>query len=582
MTLSANEYQVMCRQDFYTFMHRAFCELNRDSVFSHNWHNELIASKLQSCLDGKITRLIINLPPRSLKSHAASICFPAYVLGHKPSTQIICASYGQQLADKHSLDCRTLMGSEWYRGLFQVQLSPRKQSVQEFLTTANGFRLATSVGGVLTGRGADFIIIDDPLKPDEAVSETRRQGVNSWYDDTLYTRLNNKRTGCIIIIMQRLHEDDLVGHVLEQESWEHVRLPAIAEEDETHQIVSLGRTRTVRRRPGEALHPEREPVEVLENLRRTVGEYNFAGQYQQEPAPLGGGMVKGEWFQSYVPGGEPECFDRIIQSWDTANKSTELNDYSVCTTWGQKNKKIYLLHVLRRRMDYPDLKRAVRQQAERFHPTDILIEDKASGTQLIQELIRDCVYGVTRYEPTMDKVMRLHSITSTIENGFVYLPTEADWRAAYVHELTTFPSGKHDDQADSTSQALDWLKQETHVYGLLDYHRQEAMAKKLGLPGGYEFTQCDEGEEILAANKTTGHEIRWTGQAWVDARSNTSAVPSEACPSCGASVIVPLRKQKRCQQCGHQWPPIPRVQQVLTRSDVLNGIDHWGRGPFRG
>jgi predicted phage terminase large subunit-like protein len=582
MTLSTAEYRVMCRSDFYTFMHRAFRELNPDAFFSPNWHNELIASKLQSCLDRQITRLLINLPPRNLKSHAATICFPAYVLGHRPSAQIICTSYGQQLADKHSLDCRTLMNSEWYRGLFRVQLSPRKQSAQEFLTTANGFRLATSVGGVLTGRGADLIIIDDPLKPDEAVSQTQRQAVNDWYDHTLYTRLNDKRTGCIIIIMQRLHEDDLVGHVLEQEDWEHVRLPAIAEEDETHQIVSLGRTRTIRRRAGEALHPEREPLEVLENLRQTMGEYNFAGQYQQEPAPLGGGMVKAEWFRSYVAGEQSADFDRIVQSWDTANKSSELNDYSVCTTWGQKNGRIYLLDVLRKRMDYPDLKRAVRQQAELFRPANVLIEDKASGTQLIQELVREGFYGVTRYEPTMDKVMRLHSITSTIENGFVYLPTESNWRAAYVQELTTFPSGKHDDQADSTSQALDWLKQETHVYGLLDYHRQEAMAKKLGLPGGYEFTQCDEGEEILAANKTTGHEIRWTGQAWVDARSNTSAVPSEACPSCGASVIVPLRKQKRCQQCGHQWPPIPRVQQVLTRSDVLNGIDHWGRGPFRG
>jgi len=478
--LSADEYLVMCRQDFYTFMHRAFCELNRDSVFSHNWHNELIASKLQSCLDGQITRLIINQPPRSLKSHAASICFPAYVLGHRPSAQLICASYGQDLSNKLGLDCRTLICSKFYRGLFRVQLSPRKQSAQEFQTTANGFRLATSVGGVLTGRGADFIIIDDPLKPDEAVSQTQRQIANNWFDHTVRSRLNDKRTGCIIIIMQRLHEDDLVGHVLEQESWEHVRLPAIAEEDETHIIQSPYRTWVAQRKAGEALHPEREPLEVLENMRRTIGEYNFAGQYQQEPAPLGGGMVKGEWFQSYVPGGEPSSFDMVLQSWDTANKSTELNDYSVCTTWGQKNKKIYLLHVLRRRMDYPDLKRAVREQAERFRPATVLIEDKASGTQLIQELIRDCVYGVTRYEPTMDKVMRMHSVTSTIENKFVFLPTEADWRAAYVHELTTFPSGKHDDQADSTSQALDWLKQETHVYGVLDLIREEAMAKKLG------------------------------------------------------------------------------------------------------
>ena len=571
MTLSAAEYRVMCRNDFYTFMHRAFCELNRDSLFSHNWHNELIASKLQSCLDGQITRLIINLPPRSLKSHAATICFPAYVFGHKPSAQIICASYGQQLADKHSLDCRTLMDSEWYRGLYQVQLSRRKQSVQEFLTTANGFRLATSVGGVLTGRGADFIIIDDPLKPDEAVSQTRRQAVNDWYDHTLCSRLNNKRTGCIIIIMQRLHEDDLVGHVVEQEQWEWVRLPAIAEVDETHQVVSGVHQRTVRRRAGEALHPVREPLEVLKNLRRTLGEYNFAGQYQQDPAPLGGGMVKAEWFRRYVPGEEPSRFDRIVQSWDTANKSTELNDYSVCTTWGKKNRKIYLLHVLRGRMDYPDLKRAVRQQADCFRPANILIEDKASGTQLIQELIRDGVYGVTRYDPTMDKVMRLHSITSIIENGFVYLPTDSDWLAAYVHELTTFPSGKHDDQADSTSQALEWLEQGTHVYGVLDYRRQEAMAKKLGLPRDYEFTQCDEGEEFLAANKATGHEIRLTGQGWADAGSNASAAQSETCPSCGASGVVKFGEQKRCQQCGKQWPPMPRVQQMLTRRDVLNG-----------
>jgi len=209
-------------------------------------------------------------------------------------------------------------------------------------------------------------------------------------------------------------------------------------------------------------------------------------------------------------------------------------------------------------MDYPDLKRAVRQQAERFRPANILIEDKASGTQLIQELIRDGVHGVTRYEPTMDKVMRLHSITSTIENGFVYLPTEADWLAAYVHELTTFPGAKYDDQADSTSQALDWLKQRTHVYGVLDYYRQEEMAQKLGLPRDYEFTQCDEGEEILAANKTTGHKIRWTDQGWVDARSNAPAAQAEACPSCGASLVVTVfGNQKRCQQCGHQWPPRP-------------------------
>ncbi len=292
-------------------------------------------------------------------------------------------------------------------------------------------------------------------------------------------------------------------------------------------------------------------------------------------------MVKATWFRSYVPGEQPR-FDRVIQSWDTANKSTELSDYSVCTTWGQKSRKIYLLDVLRERLDYPDLKRAVRHQAERFRPANILIEDKASGTQLIQELIEEGVYGVTRYEPTMEKVMRLHSITSTIEDGFVYLPTKGDWLPGYVHELTTFPGAKYDDQADSTSQAFDWLKQGTHVYGVLDLRRQEMLAQRLRLPADYEFTKWDEGEEILTRSETTGREIRSTGQALLEVGSNTPAGQSEVCPACGAGCLRTLPwGQKRCQQCAHQWPPRPRVQQVPTRSDVLNGMDPWGGSLFR-
>ena len=437
-TMSAAEYRTFVRNDLYTFMQRAFYELNPRCPFLHNWHVELIASELEKCLRGETTRLIINVPPRSLKSHAASVALPAFILGHNPSAQIICASYGQDLANKHSLDCRTVMSSESYRSVFPTRLASQKQSVQEFMTTHNGFRLATSVGGTLTGRGADFIIIDDPLKPEEALSESKREAANQWFDHTLRSRLNDKQNGCIIIIMQRLHEDDLVGHVLGQEHWEHVRLPAIAEEDETHIIESCCQPCTVRRRAGEALHPEREPLHLLRDLRQMIGEYNFAGQYQQRPSPLGGGMVKAEWFKYYVPGQEPSKFDLIFQSWDTANKSTELSDFSVCTTWGRKKKGLYLLDVLRQRLDYPQLKRAVISQADRFQPWNILIEDKASGTQLIQDLISDGVYGVTRYEPGgMDKIMRLRSVTSMIENGFVHLPTEADWLASYLNELTT-------------------------------------------------------------------------------------------------------------------------------------------------
>ena len=202
------------------------------------------------------------------------------------------------------------------------------------------------------------------------------------------------------------------------------------------------------------MHPDREPLEVLDRIRRTIGEYNFAGQYQQSPAPLGGGQVKAEWFKRYAEKDRPERFDRIVQSWDTANKATELSDFAVCTSWGVRGKHLFLLGLFRRRLEYPALKRAVREQQSLFGANEVLIEDKASGTQLIQELIADGCYGVTRYQPTCDKIMRLNAQTAMIDNGFVYIPETAPWLDEYLHELTVFPNGKHDDQVDFDRSVL--------------------------------------------------------------------------------------------------------------------------------
>ena len=289
--LDLAEYEALLRADFAGFAQRSFHELNPQTDFAMNWHVRVIAAKLAALHDGRVRRLIINLPPRHLKSLLASVAFPAWCLGHRPSAQILCVSYAQHLADKLSRDCRQIVASDWYRRLFPTRLSPRHQAVPEFETTAQGSRVATSVGGVLTGRGADIIVIDDPLKPEEALSQARRQAANEWFDHTLYSRLNDKATGAIILIMHRLHEDDLTGHVLAQEDWEVVRFPAIAEADERHAIDTLAGPRSFARRRGEALHPAREPLAMLEQIRRTIGEYNFAGQYQQSPAPLGGGLV---------------------------------------------------------------------------------------------------------------------------------------------------------------------------------------------------------------------------------------------------------------------------------------------------
>jgi predicted phage terminase large subunit-like protein len=474
--LTRAEYEAVLRQDFTTFVTRCFDELNPQALLAMGWHIEVIAAALTAVQQGKIRRLIINLPPRHLKSLMASVAFPAWCLGHVPSAQLLCVSYAQDLADKLARDCRTVMLTPWYQQIFPTRLAQHRQAVQEFITTRQGYRLATSTGGVLTGRGADIIMIDDPLKPEEALSRAQRQACNEWFVHTLYSRLNDKRTGAIIIIMQRLHEDDLVGHVLAQEPWEVLSFPAIAETDEVHRIETIWGPRCFTRVQGEALHPEREPLETLQHIRRTLGEYNFAGQYQQSPAPLGGGLVKAEWFKRYRENERPEHFDRIVQSWDTANKATELSDFSVCTTWGVKGKDLFLLGLFRKRLEYPALKRAVIEQQSLFNASVVLIEDKASGTQLIQELIADGCHGVKRYQPTTDKIMRLHAQTAVIENGFVHIPETAPWLAEYLHEMTVFPNGKHDDQADSTAQFLDWSKAPFPGQYIFEYYGRLAEA----------------------------------------------------------------------------------------------------------
>lgn len=469
--LTPEEYRLLLRNHLMSFIERSFLELNLEARFLSSPYLEVLASKLELCYQGKLRRLIVNLPPRSLKSHSVSVAFVAWVLGHDPAAKVICASYGQDLADKHARDCRTLMLSSFYQSLFPgARLSPEKQAVNEFHTTKNGVRLSTSVGGVLTGRGGGFIILDDPLKPDDALSESMRKGANNWYDGTLLSRLDDKEQGVIIIVMQRVHQDDLVGHVLEQSGWEVLSFPAIAEEDETFEIEDIFGKRLFHRRKGEALHPERESRETLEKIHSTIGEYNFSSQYQQQPIPVGGAIVKVDWLCYYEPGTEP-AFSHILQSWDTAIKAGELNDFSVCTTWGlHQRKRFYLLDVYRRRLEFPQLKRAVRERAQRYDPRTVLIEDKASGTQLIQDLKTEGMHRIKPYlpPPGADKIMRLYSQTAEFEAGHVLLPSAAPWLPEYISELVAFPGSRYDDQVDSTTQALEYLTGKGRVLSMFD------------------------------------------------------------------------------------------------------------------
>jgi len=460
ITLSSEEYQYILRHDFVSFIERSFLELNPQATFMMAPYIELLASVLDDCRTGKTKRLIVNLPPRTLKSHAASVAFPAWILGHDPAQHIICASYGQDLANKHALDCRTLIGSSYYRSIFpRTRLSPDKQSVADFKTTAQGFRMSTSVGGVLTGRGGDMLILDDILKPEDALSETRRKAANEWYFNTLLSRLNSKQNGVIILVMQRLHQEDLVGEVLEREPWKVLSLPAIALEDESYTYRSLFTHRTFERNAGEALHPDRDSLETLQKTRRTMGEYDFQSQFQQSPMPREGNWIKREWLRFYEPDELPSDFGYTLQSWDTASKSDELNDFSVCTTWKASGQNFYLIEVLRKRLTFPELKRAAMELHRKYNPQCLLIEDKSSGTSLIQDLQSEGIYGIEAYKPPpgSDKQMRFAAQSIKFEASRVYLPRVAPWLDEYVREITGFPGGKHDDQVDSTSQALQYL-----------------------------------------------------------------------------------------------------------------------------
>ncbi|MEX0827761.1 MAG: hypothetical protein WD005_02305, partial [Haliea sp.] len=210
------------------------------------------------------------------------------------------------------------MQSQFYQGLFDTRISRGREAISDFETTGGGYRLSTSISGVLTGRGADIIIIDDPLKADDAQSEPRRRSVNEWYDNTLRSRLNSQENGAIVIVMQRLHADDLVAHVQQHESWDVLSFPAIAEQDQTYELSTSYGGKRVTRKSGEILQPILLSATTLDTIRRGMTEYNFAAQYQQDPQPASGNIVKSEWLKSYGPKDKPEKFDQIVQSWDTA------------------------------------------------------------------------------------------------------------------------------------------------------------------------------------------------------------------------------------------------------------------------
>lgn len=448
--------QAILREDFSAFIQKVFNTVDQQATYDHNWHIDAIAWELLQCKNDENDRLIVTVPPRSLKSICISVAYVAWMIGHDPSLQFICVSYSDKLAADLSRQFRLVVESKWYRELFPG-VKVKKFTETEFRTTRGGGRLATSIGGTLTGRGADIIIIDDPLKAEDALSEAARTRVISWYTTTLVSRLNDKTRGKIILVMQRLHEEDLAGYLLEKGGWAHLNLPAIAEQDE---YIQIGEARYHHRLEGDVLHPSREPLEILDQIKADIGSLLFSAQYLQNPVPTEGNLIKREWFNHYEETPAVQQGERIIQSWDLASTTNDASDYSVCTTWLVRKDRYYLMDVLREKFEFPNLKRKIASMAERHNAKTILIEKVGVGEHLMQQFKSEPVPGMPTpigIRPENDKVTRMGAQTSKIEAGQVFLPIEAPWLSAFMHEMLAFPAGRHDDQVDSVSQFLNWI-----------------------------------------------------------------------------------------------------------------------------
>jgi len=440
------------RQDLSLFVMKVFETLHPgEDPLELAWYIRAMCNALHEVRAGNKDRLVITVPPRHLKSITAAVAFPAWLLGHHPSMKVMVASYSQDLARQHSNLTRAVMESAWYKRDFpRTRIREGGNRALELETTRNGKRKAVSVGGSITGFGAGIIVVDDCMKAEDVRSPARREEVRSWFDGTLQNRLDNKRVGQIVSIQQRLHEDDLPAYMLDK-GYEHLNLPAIAEKDER---IAIGGGRFHLRRVGDFLNPVREDKAVLDRLRRDLGPVVFSAQYQQQPVAPGGNLIRLEWFGTYNQAPERHEFLKVVQSWDTGMTANPQSDPSVCTTWGfhRDQYKWYLLDVLRERLDYPDLKRAVIRLQRQYKADKVLIENAASGLALWPDLRATGDFLPVMIKPDACKEERFNGCMGEVEAGHFLLPVEAPWLDGFKAELRAFPLGRHDDQVDSFSQ----------------------------------------------------------------------------------------------------------------------------------
>ncbi|MDP3675581.1 MAG: phage terminase large subunit [Novosphingobium sp.] len=455
---AGNPADALCRARMFAFLVRAFAFLHPNKPqLEAAWYLLAMCRWLERADAGELPRSMIWIQPRTLKSFTVAIAFPCWLLGRDPGAQIMVATYGEALSSDHAEARRRLIDSDWYKELFPgVRVASRGNSGGTLTTTRGGRVRSVSVGGPVTGRGADVIILDDCMKADAAYSEAAREEVKRWYSDTVTQRVNDKRAGVILSIQQRICEDDLPAF-LEEKGFVCLKLPVIAQHDLDIEI-GPGRIHTWKR--GDLLDPVRFPMDVIEQQRLDLAAQGFAAQYLQDPIAPGGNLLKMEQFRRFSEPIPRERFDRVIQSWDPAATELPTSDWSVCTTWGLVAGRHFLLDIVRVRVDFPNLKRNVVAQRAKWRADHVVIERTSNGLALVQQLTREGPFRPVSWPPTgirqLDKAERLLAQTGQIEEGRVWLPATLEGLDTFLSELRAFPNGSYDDQIDSLTQLLEW------------------------------------------------------------------------------------------------------------------------------
>jgi len=447
-----------------------------------NWHLDAVCLHLEAVFLGKFRRLLINIPPGHMKSLIAAVFFPCWVWLHDPTWRFLFCTYAASLSIRDSIRCRDLLKSGWYRRTFRPQwyLKSDANRKEFFENTARGFRLALSVGGAGAGFRGDCVVFDDPLNVNEFPSAIELQKAISWWDKRMSSRLNDMATGRRIGIMQRLHENDPSGHLIRRGNYVHLCLPTEFDPDDRC-VTPIFKDPRVE--PQELLFPEKFPKSVIEEAKVDLGEYAFAGQHNQKPAPPGGGIFKKHWFrfwyrrsdkrpnkyQTKLPDGSihfheqrelPTRFDELWQSWDMAFKGTTRADRVAGQTWGIQRANRFLLQAVCRRMDFLGTLAAVRAMSVDFPSCNgKLVEDKANGPAVMSAL-EDDIGGFIPVEPHGSKEARAHAVSPLIQAGNVYLPHPDiyPWVLVLIHMVTTFPNAANDDEVDAMTQLLNHLR----------------------------------------------------------------------------------------------------------------------------